>query len=583
VSVDNRNSADSTFLFAVTTGSDPALSNWRGFQIKADGDGKQWADFPTLGYSNNGVYISASMFDLDANKASQVHLVGIPKTSLTAATPSVNGLKGQEGIDVTGAFQPAIDPLGVTGNQGVAYKGFSVSPDGLSVRALDIPDSFLNGAKLGSAQIIVPPEQLFTPQPSAYPAASGLEPINSGALKVSSSVQLASNGYWLAAGVNDPNTDRAAISWMQLNTQGDSITQSGLLTHDELNFIYPSIAVNAFNQVGIGASVMRASGPPAGPGPAAAVWGGITDANGNTTFNAGNFITDTVSNNTYELIDPTDPSMRNRWGDYSATTLDPDNPLRFWTNQEYVAAKDVWGTYVAAFHIANPEQDCVPGVNCAYYSDGGQKYGFDVFLDDFHLKGMFDLSNLPDELDVVGDSRVERFRFLVDATLHYGSQTFILRDIVAELEELFTLTARDEFDRVFATELLNLDIDLLGLGLPFNAQIRLNPNRGSLGESVFTSLLGSDWIFNSELNLFTEASFDFDRDGGFDRTLSADWASHLFLRAAQVPEPSTLSLAALLAFVFLWHKRRQRIRIGDPTCQVSREGSMPAVGLACGN
>jgi hypothetical protein len=44
-----------------------------------------------------------------------------------------------------------------------------------------------------------------------------------------------------------------------------------------------------------------------------------------------------------------------RWGDYSHTTLDPNDSLSFWTVQEYVKPEDLnsilfgpyWGTWIA--------------------------------------------------------------------------------------------------------------------------------------------------------------------------------------------------------------------------------------------
>ena len=44
---------------------------------------------------------------------------------------------------------------------------------------------------------------------------------------------------------------------------------------------------------------------------------------------------------------------RNRWGDYSATVLDPDDPNRFWTIQEWVSGTDIWSTQIT-------ELDTVP-------------------------------------------------------------------------------------------------------------------------------------------------------------------------------------------------------------------------------
>ena len=42
---------------------------------------------------------------------------------------------------------------------------------------------------------------------------------------------------------------------------------------------------------------------------------------------------------------------RNRWGDYSATTLDPDDPRRFWTIQEWVSETDIWSTQITQVSV----------------------------------------------------------------------------------------------------------------------------------------------------------------------------------------------------------------------------------------
>jgi hypothetical protein len=48
--------------------------------------------------------------------------------------------------------------------------------------------------------------------------------------------------------------------------------------------------------------------------------------------------------NTYVRLDTIG---RNRWGDYSATTLDPANPATFWTTQEWASGPNQWSTEIA--------------------------------------------------------------------------------------------------------------------------------------------------------------------------------------------------------------------------------------------
>ncbi len=49
---------------------------------------------------------------------------------------------------------------------------------------------------------------------------------------------------------------------------------------------------------------------------------------------------------------------RNRWGDYSATVVDPDNPLCFWTFQEWadfdINGNDQWATQITQICLASP-------------------------------------------------------------------------------------------------------------------------------------------------------------------------------------------------------------------------------------
>jgi hypothetical protein len=49
--------------------------------------------------------------------------------------------------------------------------------------------------------------------------------------------------------------------------------------------------------------------------------------------------------NSYHLGNP------NRWGDYSATTLDPSDPTKFWTIQEWASGKNQWSTQIAEVSV----------------------------------------------------------------------------------------------------------------------------------------------------------------------------------------------------------------------------------------
>ena len=48
-------------------------------------------------------------------------------------------------------------------------------------------------------------------------------------------------------------------------------------------------------------------------------------------------------------------SGRNRWGDYSATVIDPADPFTFWTFQEFVSSEDIWSTQITQLLVGQPE------------------------------------------------------------------------------------------------------------------------------------------------------------------------------------------------------------------------------------
>ncbi len=62
-----------------------------------------------------------------------------------------------------------------------------------------------------------------------------------------------------------------------------------------------------------------------------------------------------------------DSYSRNRWGDYSYTSLDPNNDMSLWTIQEYAKSPaNTWGTYVTELLspppvLVNPNTNGTPG------------------------------------------------------------------------------------------------------------------------------------------------------------------------------------------------------------------------------
>ena len=116
--------------------------------------------------------------------------------------------------------------------------------------------------------------------------------------------------------------------------------QSGVIANPALSFYYGSIAVNQFGNV-----IIAFSG--SGPSQFVSIYAveGVT-TNGATTFGDPVLLKAGVSD--YEV---TFGSGRNRWGDYSATMLDPSDPYRFWTIQEWASGTDIWSTQIIELNV----------------------------------------------------------------------------------------------------------------------------------------------------------------------------------------------------------------------------------------
>jgi hypothetical protein len=143
---------------------------------------------------------------------------------------------------------------------------------------------------------------------------------------------------WAVQGVESGG--RAAIRWFQIDETTNAVLQSGLLADAELDLYYASIAVNEFDQVVIGCS-----GSSENQFVSAYAVAGET-VNGVTTFGTLLLLRDGVD--AYERIDS---YGRNRWGDYSATVVDPDDPSVFWTFQEFAGPFNNWVTNITELRL----------------------------------------------------------------------------------------------------------------------------------------------------------------------------------------------------------------------------------------
>jgi hypothetical protein len=152
---------------------------------------------------------------------------------------------------------------------------------------------------------------------------------------VRSTVVKVGGNIWRASVVIDEN--QYAIRWAEIDAATNRMKQSGTIGDPNLSFFMPSIAVNTAGDVVIGFS-----GSGTKQYPSAYYVVGHTSS-GDTTFDQP------------RLLQAGSGNFFGRWGDYSATVLDPTDPTVFWTFQEYAASDNLWGIKIAAIRVASPD------------------------------------------------------------------------------------------------------------------------------------------------------------------------------------------------------------------------------------
>jgi hypothetical protein len=321
--------APNHFLVAVSNGADPT-QGWAGFQIDSDSTDQFWADFPTLGINGEGVFIGAMLFRHFASSSERAAVLVLPKDDLVSPVPSVANATLFENLHASqvGLIPQAVVDLERSGSPAIFMDAVMFPRFGLMTRA-DVAGSV-------TAPLLQPMTQIFPPQ--SHPLATSAEQpgpkmnIDVGDGDFQSSVLLVNGSVW---GVSNVDVNgRSALHWIEIDAATNAVRQQGLIADDELEFYYGSIAVNDFGRVVIGCSGSSESQFVSSYAAVGETIDGVTVFDEPILLKAG------VSD--YQMA----AGARNRWGDYSATVVDPADPYVFWTFQEFVAAQDVWGVQI---------------------------------------------------------------------------------------------------------------------------------------------------------------------------------------------------------------------------------------------
>ena len=317
-----------SLLVGVSRSGDPT-GIWNLYRV--DSDPSDRVDFPDLGFNRHWIVVATSWLTVEQSRwswrGSQYRV--FDKANLYAGGTGAHSLIRAIG----GGPAPAIS-LDPTASVLYLVQAWNGNAEGNGVLQL-----FTITGAIGS-EVLAPVTFVATPNPwSSSPPGSDLDlcPQMGHPRKLScfgGFQPVFRNGtIWGAHVVYLPADapTRSAIQWWQLTPDGDVVQRGRLDDPSGVQFYgFPSLAVNARGDMLLGFSsfaenqfasasyVFRAEGDPPGTLRAERVFKAGEDV----------YVRDEVQHGA------------NRWGDYSASTVDPVNDTDFWTIQEYAMTRD---------------------------------------------------------------------------------------------------------------------------------------------------------------------------------------------------------------------------------------------------
>ncbi len=349
----NPSGRNNHVILAVSASEDPTGA-WYKYLVEVgqaqNGSITYFSDYETLGADDNGVYIGLRIFP--SSGSSFAKIAAMQKASLLSGTASTVTVFSNI-TDMYSTPQPAynFDAVGASDRAWFVSSSHTVFGD-VHYRRLTWSG--------GTPTLDSSATTLSTPaygDPINAPADGSMTAINVGDDRLQMAV-IRDGALWTCrhVGLNSSggatSADRTGCEWLELDvsTATASLTQSGRVYDSDASpryYFYPSIAVNGQGHVAMGFSGSKSSEF------VGAYYTGRLASD--TAGTMGTVVQIKAGEDTYQRLDG---SGRNRWGDYSFTSLDPNDDMTIWTLQEYAeSGSDIWGTWVAELFAPAPTLD----------------------------------------------------------------------------------------------------------------------------------------------------------------------------------------------------------------------------------
>jgi hypothetical protein len=351
----NGNSSTSQVWFAISATNNPT-GTWTFFGFTADPGGTTWADYPGCGVNATWVAITANMFTVSGTPAfsgakmwvidKSTALTGGPLTTTVFPT-SFDAAGGADGFALKPAvtYSAAEPTLYLIDSSGFSAGGTQLLRLSRITGTGPAPAwSVQPGSSFAGTGLFFVTHNFDTTQIGAAQAGTATT-VDTGDSRASDSA-FRNGRLWFAhsGGLPVGAVDRTAVSWYQLDPTAmpTPIVQSGVFDGGAgVHHFFPSIAANAANDALIGFS--RSDATRFVEAVTASRFG--SDALGTMTAPG------VLKSGEASYVKDFGSGMV-RWGDYSATSVDPGDDLTFWTIQEYAAVDvgpnpndDRWATW----------------------------------------------------------------------------------------------------------------------------------------------------------------------------------------------------------------------------------------------
>ena len=323
----------------------------------------EFLDYPSLGVDNNALYVGGNMFGAVSGSFTAASVFVIRKTSILSGGPVVT--TAFRGVLPNGSSDGPFAPRGVDNYDPAATEGYIIGVSNAAFGRLIMRRIATPGATPTiSANILITTASTSFPRTVDHLGDTGgtngnldalddrlyAAHIRNGRLWTSHNISVTTAG--VASNTNGQR--RNGVRWYELvvppTTGTPTINQSGTVFDSAATvalarqYFIPSVMVSGQGHAALGYTTAGT------PFRVDAATNGRLSGDALGTLGAVNIYTS--SSTAYNP--PGDPGPPRRWGDYSATSLDPLDDMTLWTVQEYCNGTNTYGTRVARLSAPPP-------------------------------------------------------------------------------------------------------------------------------------------------------------------------------------------------------------------------------------